>query len=314
MNIITITINPAFDTHIYAENFKQGRENYAEQKNCQAGGKGVNVSRALSVNGIKNTALVLIGKENGKEFEKALVHDGVNFEAISTDGAVRENVMIHSSDETRISLEGNIPTSEEIKKIFGLCRDMAKEGDIAVFSGRIPRGTDKALIINELKKLSAGKIKLCIDTNSFSLDDIIEIKPFLIKPNKNELASICGEFADNAGALRAAEQAARRAGCIVLLSLGEDGAAVVSECEKRFARAPRIVALSTVGAGDSMLAGFISSLTRGKSMSEALVCAVAWGSAKCLRYGTLPPLPEDIANIVKNVACEEISEDKTVIF
>ena len=251
MNIITITINPAFDTHVYAQNFKQGRENYADRKNCQAGGKGVNVSRALSVNGVKNTAFVLIGKENGKEFRNALDHDGVNYKAISTDGAVRENIMIHSTDETRISLEGNVPTADEIKEIFALCRGASNEGDIAVFSGRIPKGTDKALIIDQLKRLSAGKVKLFIDTNSFSLDDIISIKPFLIKPNENELASLCGGFDDDAGALRAAEEAARRAGCSVLLSLGKDGAAAVDGCGGWFARAPQIVALSTIGAGDS---------------------------------------------------------------
>lgn len=306
MNIITLTINPAFDTHIEIENFILGTENYAEARSRQAGGKGINVSRALSLNGVDNTALVIIGKKNGREFEEALEADGVKYCPIYTDGEIRENITIHSCDETRISLEGKMPTDEEVSALFEICRKNVLKGDSVVFSGRIPKGADKKNILKELKKLSDDGVKLYIDTNSFSLDEVIKVSPYLIKPNRNELASLCGKFERNAGAFRLAAEAARRGIGRVLISLGSEGAAVIGDGFGFYARAPKIVAKSTIGAGDSMLAGYIAAKEAGKTESEALISAVAWGSAKCLRDGTLPPLSQDIDNLEKEIKVEKI--------
>lgn len=306
MNIITLTINPAFDTHIKIDKFITGNENYAYARSRQAGGKGINVSRALSVNGVENTAFIIIGKKNGKEFEAALENDGVKYRAIYTEGEIRENITIHSDAETRISLEGQMPTDGEIFTLFDECQKNVKAGDVVVFSGRIPKGADKKKILDELRKLSDEDIKLIVDTNSFTLDETIYVKPYLIKPNKNELASLCGDFDDDAGAFRRAAEAARRGIGLVLLSLGSSGAALIGENGGVYARAPKIVAESTIGAGDSMLAGYIASIAAGNSESEALVSAVAWGSAKCLRDGTLPPIAADIEKFIKKIKVEKL--------
>ena len=108
MKIITLTLNPAFDVHCFCDNFKPYHESIAKITSKEAGGKGVNISRALTVNGIENLAVVIVGKENGEEFCKTLEKDGLTVGAVWTNGRIRENITLHESQnrETRISFDG----------------------------------------------------------------------------------------------------------------------------------------------------------------------------------------------------------------
>lgn len=306
--IFTITLNPTFDVHIHVEKLRQGKENYAYGRSRQAGGKGVNLSRALATCGIDNTAIVLVGRESRDEFEKCLRSDGVKFIAEYAAGSVRENITIHSgTEETRISLEGVGITDEDVGCVFNATEKLCGEGDYLVFSGRLPQGTDKRSLCEKLNAFSRKGTKLCLDSNSFSREETVYVSPWLIKPNRDELAALCGTPIDSvAGAFRCAEELTRDGVGSVLVSLGAEGAAIICKSGERFvARTQPIVAVSTIGAGDSMLAGFISAMAEGDDRSRALASAVAWGTAKCLREGTLPPLPEDISKIRRTVTVEK---------
>ena len=306
--IFTITSNPTFDVHINVENFRQGKENYAYGRSRQAGGKGVNLSRALANCGVENTALVLVGRESREEFEKCLCSDGVRFIAEYATGKVRENITIHSgAEETRISLEGTGITDGDMGRIFDVAEKLCGDGDFLVFSGRVPQGLDRKRICEKLKAFASSGAKLCVDSNSFERSEIAFISPWLIKPNRDELAALCGMPVDSvAGAFRFAEELTRDGVENVLVSLGESGAMLVgSDGGRLVARPQAIVAVSTIGAGDSMLAGFISSMAESDDKGRALASAVAWGTAKCLREGTLPPFPEDIERIRPTVTVEK---------
>lgn len=307
MTILTITLNPAFDDHIYVENFKAGAENYAIGKTRQAGGKGVNISRALVCGGIPNTALVLLGRKGAEEFMRCLKEDGVYFRQELTGGAIRENITIHCGDgsETRISLEGTGISDEDTDKLFSAANELCEEGAFVAFAGRMPSGIDRERLLSHLDELSSRGARLCVDSNSLSFGELVRIKPWLIKPNEFELASLCGrkletraDFAD------AAQEFIDKGVKNVVVSLGSRGALLIGEDGRFAARPPRITARSTIGAGDSTLAGFIAAKTAGKNGEEALAKAIAYGSAKCLREGTLPPRAEDIAQVMTGVKTE----------
>lgn len=239
---------------------------------------------------MKNTALVLLGRDNSEEFEKMLTRDGVNYIHECTDGEIRENVTVHSDTETRISLETAGISEDACLHLLSTAGGLVRQGDLVAFSGRLPVGVDKRKIVKSLKSLSGSGAKLFVDTNSFDMDDIRKLRPYLIKPNEFELAEITGEnISSRDDVLRAGKMLCAAGNCRVLVSLGERGAMLVTEDGAYFARAPKIDAVSTIGAGDSTLAGFISAKAEGRSDSDALVRSVAWGTAKCTEAGTLPP-------------------------
>lgn len=308
MKILTITLNPAFDVHLSVENFRVGAENYANSRTRQAGGKGVNISRALAANGIENTAFVLLCEDGADEFGRRLNSDGVKFIYGLADGAIRENMTIHSgSSETRISLEGSGITDADVSRLFGRAEEASDDDTVIAFAGRLPQGLDREAILSALRHISASGIKLAVDSNSLSSEDIIKIKPWLIKPNENELSALIGKTLSGIGEISlAAEELCGKGIGNIIASLGAKGAILVGEDGNFFAQPPKINVRSTIGAGDSTLAGFITAKSQGKSGETALACAVAWGSAKCLREGTLPPKPEDIAEILPQIKTEKL--------
>ena len=188
MAIITLTLSPAYDIHAYCDSFLSERENHVKLLSKDAGGKGLNISRALGEYGVKSTALILLGDENPTDFENSSFNEKISLSIIKTHGRIRENITVHTKDgkETRISFDGfsaDGSVISEMKKRLSL-----KHGDLITLTGSIPSGID----IGELKKylfyLKDNGIKIIIDSRSMSLSDIADIKPWLIKPNEEEIS------------------------------------------------------------------------------------------------------------------------------
>lgn len=302
MRIYTITLNPAFDVHASAENLVLGRENLASVTSRDAGGKGINISRALSANGVENTAIAVLGKENGAEFKSLIGEYGINCVSIEKEGRIRENLTFHADGgETRISFSGfDVDNSvlDEIGTIIEL------DGDTVVtFTGSVPSGVD----ISECKKfllgLKAKGARIVIDSKSFTLDDLIEVKPWLIKPNGEEIEVYSGRrIIDFEDCRDIAFELFGKGIENVMISLGEMGAMLVSSDGAYVASPPAICAISTVGAGDSTIAGFIAAFADGEGAEGSLCRAVAYGTAACLREGTAPPIYSDVKEILKTVS------------
>ncbi len=300
MKIITLTLNPAFDIHCYTEHFEPYHENLAEITARESGGKGVNISRALTANNVDNLALLVLGEENAASFRAGIESDGMNYLEITVPGRIRENITLHTenADETRISFRGFKTDNSLTDSIYDSVSGLLEEGSIVTLTGSLPSGIDMTAVKSLLSRLTSHGARIVIDSRSFTTDDLIEARPWLIKPNQEEISDYLGcrvsGFEDVAGAARRLHEDEI---ANVMISLGAQGALLVCNEGTFVATPPKIDALSTVGAGDSSIAGFIAAATKGKSSAEMLRTAVAYGSAACLREGTRPPLPTDVAEI-----------------
>jgi len=309
MKIITTTLNPAFDLHYNMKNFKLYEENYVDSVLTFAGGKGINISRALSRNGMDNTAYIILGKDNASDFVSRLEADGLGCYVIYAEGKIRENITIHTPDmpETRISLEGFCLTEETVKQFFEKIETVVDENTILTFTGRIPRGLSKDSIIGFLNELKNKQCLLAVDCNSFSLDDLLIINPWLIKPNSKEIEALIGSKVDTIPQAMDAAVKIHQAGIEnVIVSMGKDGAVATLSGINHIAEVPSIKPVSTIGAGDSMIAGFIGAYAKGFCLTECFKNAVAYGTAACLTEGTAPPEPEDVKSILKSINLHEV--------
>ena len=304
--ITTLTLNPAFDIHAYLPEFRAGHENLAEKIARDVGGKGINISRALTENKIPNRALVVLGSENAAEFRDGLKAEGLDFDEIVRPGRIRENITIHpaAGDETRLSFKGfacDASLLGEVEK-----RLSAGESDIVTFTGSLPGGIPESEAVDFLVKLRENGAKIVIDSKSIGLDSLRKIQPWLIKPNSEELEVYFGRL-DESGMIKKARELHSGGIENVIISLGGDGSILISDDGVFRARPKKIDAVSTIGAGDSMIAGFIAAESLGMDDESKLRMASAFGTAACLREGTNPPLSGDISKISAEIEINEVN-------
>lgn len=300
MKIITLTLNPAFDIHCYTEHFEPYHENLAEITAREAGGKGVNISRALTVNGVENLAVLVLGEENAASFRSGIEADGLKYLEITLPGRIRENITLHTenADETRISFRGFRAEDTLADRIYDVVSGTVEERSIVTLTGSLPSGIEMGAVKNLLARLTLRGARIVIDSRSFGIDDLIETRPWLIKPNQEEISCYLGYPVNGFEDVAEAAEGLHEKGIEnVMVSLGAQGALLACREGTFVAIPPKIDALSTVGAGDSSIAGFIAAATEGKSPAEMLRTAVAYGSAACLREGTRPPIAADVEKI-----------------
>jgi len=309
--IKTVTLNPAFDLHYYMENFEAKKENYVQSVLCDAGGKGVNISRALTVNGIYNTAYLILGEENGAAFEAQLRRDRLNFVPLYTEGRVRENITLHPANdkETRISLDTFSVSSKMLDRMGEALHQGTAEECLLAFAGRLPRGIEKDQAIRFLKEQIEAGSKVIVDSNSLTPEDLQSIHPWFIKPNEQEIEAFLGRSVkDPTDAAYAAKELVEKGVAEeVMISLGGDGAVWSDGNRMLILSVPRLEhPVSTIGAGDSTLAGLLAAVANGADAKEALCNAVAFGTAACMTAGTLPPRPEDVKAVLAQIKVTEL--------
>ena len=298
--ITTLTLNPAFDVHVNIGKFQVGRENLADTVTRDVGGKGINISRALHENGIASKAVVAVGSENADDFKRGLSRVGLSCEFIECSGRIRENITVHpeGDTETRLSFRGFSCDDSLLERAAKLI----DTNGIVTFTGSVPDGVGADAVQDFLVRLKELGAKLVVDSKSVSLSMLRKIKPWLIKPNAEECEAYFGKMTERelyTAALHLHEDGIEN----VMISLGGDGAILASGGRLYLARAPRITPVSTIGAGDSAIAGFIAC---DGDAAERLRLAVAYGSAACMREGTNPPLKADIERIYREVKVDEV--------
>lgn len=310
MKIITLTLNPAFDLHCHTPHFAPYHENLAEITEYQAGGKGVNISRALTVCGVENLAFLVLGEENGDAFEKQMKADGMSYRALSVPGRIRENITLHTegADETRISFSGFSADAALLARVEAELMPLLTDGCFVTFTGRVPNGMDMPSVKAFLRRLRERGVRVVIDSKSFSLDDLLEVKPWLIKPNEEEIAEYLGRTVSSFDEVRSAAEKLHRAGIAnVMISLGAKGALLACEDGTFTAYPPKITAVSTIGAGDSSIGGFLAAAAAGEDSAGMLRRAVSYGTAACLTSGTRPPRAENVTAVWASVKTERLS-------
>lgn len=308
MKILTLTLSPAFDMHCRGQ-INPGHESLIHMILCQAGGKGVNISRALTHNGCQNQAVLLLGEENQDSFLKNLNKDNLHIMVVSVPGRIRENITVHSDSglETRISFPGFSVTPDVLSQIEGILLEQADSDTVITMTGRLPEGMGIDAVKAMLRKLADRGAKIVVDSRSFTLADIQDLKPWLIKPNQEEISAYLGKQVDSLEDILCEAQALHSAGITnVMVSMGGEGALLVCADGAFLAKPPKIEAVSTVGAGDSAIAGFLSAAGEKLNPAACLSRAIAYGTAACMTEGTEPPAGETIQKIEPLICVQKL--------
>jgi len=305
MNIITLTLNPAFDVHCECERFETGRETLADSVLRGIGGKGINISRALLENGTDCTSLVVLGCENADDFLRGMDACGLSARiTLTLPGRIRENITIHpaSGAETRLSFRGFSADASLLDRAASLIRP--DKNTLVTFTGSLPAGVPEESAEVFLQTLEKSGARVVIDSKSVPFAMLRRLKPWLIKPNAEEIAQYLGGERTTDELCEIARRLHTDGIANAMISLGADGAILACEEGVYLAKPPKIDARSTIGAGDSMIAGFLSAMDQ--PAEKRLRTAIAYGSAACLTEGTNPPKPADIAAILEAVQVDKI--------
>lgn len=288
--IYTITLNPAIDLVIITKKLESNTVNRTENFELQPNGKGVNVSFILKKMGIKNMATGIGGGFTLDYITAGLEEKGIKTKFLKVKEPTRINVFTRVLDQNVEYKEVNPgpEVGQEVQdKFLKYLKDTLKADDTLIISGSFSRGI-KAEYLVEIAKITAEKkVKLVIDSSSKVVLDTLEYQPYLLKPNDQELASFfdLNEKLDQKKIIELARKLIS-AGCQnVLVSLGENGAALINKDHAYFGNAPKIQALNTAGAGDTMLGTFIGEKEKDKSDTAALKSAIVAGSDTASRSG-----------------------------
>ena len=279
--IYTVTFNPSLDYIVRLDSFTAGEINRTNYEQVLGGGKGINVSIVLSNLGHKSTALGFTAGFTGDEITRQLEGFGVKQDFIRlAEGFSRINVKVKADKETEINGQGPDITPEAQQKLFEQL-DQLKENDTLVLAGSIPNTLPDDIYQRIMERLSKKNIRIVVDATKNLLMNVMPYKPFLIKPNNHELGEMFGvvlktdeEIIVHAKKLQ--EKGARN----VLISMAGNGAIMLTEDGDIYrSEAPKGKLVNSVGAGDSMVAGFIAGYTETGSYEKAFFMGVATGSA-----------------------------------
>lgn len=279
--IYTITFNPALDYISKVENFEKGKINRTQIEKILPGGKGLNVSTVLKNLGIESTTLGFIAGFTGEELQRRIEEKGIKTDFIKAkNGITRINVKISSNEETALNGNGPEITNDDIQELLEKVEKIKKE-DIVILAGNVPKGINNNIYEIICVILERNGVTFIVDATQELLINVLKYKPFLIKPNKEELEETFKiKMQTKEDIITYAKKLQLMGAQNVLISLGGEGAILVTTEDKiYFSKAPKGTVLNTVGAGDSMVAGFIAGYLQNESYEQAFKMGIATGSA-----------------------------------
>lgn len=279
--IYTVTFNPSLDYIVSVKDFRPGMTNRTSSELMLAGGKGINVSIVLGNLGIKSTALGFIAGFTGDEIVRRLHNSGINSEFIKiNDGISRINIKLKSIDGTEINGQGPHIDSSHIEQLMNRLRRL-ESGDILVLAGSIPAGISDNIYKDIMDMLKDKGVQIVVDATSRLLTNVLEYKPFFIKPNQHELGDIFNVTLNTQEEVIPYALELKKMGAVnVCVSMGGKGAILVADDGNVYkAKSPDGILKNSVGAGDSLVAGFLSGWIEKKDYEYAFRKGVATGSA-----------------------------------
>ena len=279
--IYTVTFNPALDYVVRMDALALGQVNRTVSEDVQLGGKGINVSWVLRELGHENVALGFVAGFTGKAIEDGLAAKGVATDFIHLPaGLTRINVKLKAGEETEINGKGPDISAEALEELFHKL-DALGEGDVLVLAGSIPASMPSDVYESILARLEGKKVLCAVDATRDLLVNVLKYKPFLIKPNNHELGEIFGRVLNTDEEIReCAEKLQKQGARNVLVSMAGDGAMLLDEnggCHRLTAYKGKVK--NSVGAGDSMVAGFLAGYLDTGDYAHALRVGSAAGSA-----------------------------------
>ena len=311
--VVTLTLNPALDMTVRADGWQPNTVNSGQDMHLSAGGKGVNVASFLADWGVNVTATGLLGAENAESFEALFRSKHIEDAFLRVPGSTRVGVKIvdHAKQETTdINLPGLQATPELLKELEAKLDELTASHDVFVLAGSLPPGIESGYYAQLVAKLRAAGKFVALDTSGAALNAVLnaETLPNLVKPNNHELSAALGrELNSEQDLLDAAQTLLKRGVELVAISQGEEGALLVTRGEIVKARPPRVQVVSTVGAGDAMVAGLIASYLERLPLADAARRATSFSVGNITRLGAHLPPRAELDAIASRVQVEEQS-------
>lgn len=279
--IYTVTFNPSLDYIVGVDNFKLGATNRTSYEQMLAGGKGINVSYVLKNLGFESTAFGFLAGFVGEELRRRLTADGIRADFLELDGGVsRINVKLKSIDGTEINGMGPDIEADKVKALRDKINTL-KSGDILILAGSIPQTMPDTIYMDIMVDLLDRGVDIVVDATKDLLMNVLSYKPFLIKPNNHELGEIFKvELRTREEVIPYARKLQEKGARNVLVSMAGEGAVLIDENGKEYmSEAPKGKVVNAVGAGDSMVAGFVAGYLEKKNYEYAFHKGLAAGSA-----------------------------------
>jgi len=290
--IVTVTLNAALDRTLTVPNFQRGQRHRASQGLMLAGGKGINIARALKLLGAPVVATGLVGGRTGLRIVEELTGEAILNDFVRIDDESRTSTAVvdpTAPTYTEINEWGPAVRPEELEMLLEKLAYLAQGAEAVVFAGSLPRDVDDAFYEEAIRQVNRERIRTILDSEGQPLRLGVESEPYLVSPNQNEAEGLVGqEFNEDEDFILGLEAIAERGARNVLITQESGCFALLREdrASHRYrVRAPSIEPVSAVGSGDVLLAAFLAAHLRGEQAEDALRAAVATGTASTLEVG-----------------------------
>ena len=313
--ILTVTMNPALDRTIIVDSLKLGSNNRVKGIDFDPGGKGINVSRVVQRLGEETLALGLAGGENGELIKILLKKESVKTDFVEIGNPTRENVSIldlKGRMDTNFLQKGGRVLKKELKKLEKKIVSLIPQVSIVILAGSVPPGISTHIYkdLISLIRQENPSLKIILDTSGTALIEALKAKPFMIKPNHVEVMEILGlKISNEKNFVKALVRFSKIGIEMPIISMGSQGAMGMYEGEVLKSIPPEVKRLSTVGSGDSMVAGLAIALlkyNKGDALRNGLRLGTACGAATAMTPGTDLCLKEDVKRLVDKVKIKKL--------
>ena len=311
--IATVTLNPALDKTIYLDRLLPHDTNRIERIEIDAGGKGINASRVLKELGTETLALGFLGDRPGRQIESELRLEGVPTDFVRISGETRTNISVQEasgSPPTMLNEPGPTISADELQELRLKVRDAASRADFVLFGGSPSQGVPSDVYCDLGEIARAGGAGIVLDSDGEPMVRGMECRPFMIKPNRDEVRRLVGIDIKGQDDALAALKLLRDKGIeLVVISMGAKGAIAANDDGAWQAVPPDVRPVSTIGSGDSMVAGILHILLQGGDLGEALRWGSAAGAATAMTDGTGICSRTQVLELLDRVETMRISQD-----
>jgi 1-phosphofructokinase/tagatose 6-phosphate kinase len=311
--IVTVTLNAAVDRTLTVPNFQRGQRHRASSGLTQAGGKGINVARALKTLGLPVVATGLVGGSAGARIVEQLTHEAILNDFVHIEGESRTSTAVvdpTGGTYTEINEWGPAVQPEELDMLLDKLRYLTQDASYVVFAGTLPRNVDDGFYAEATRDLAKRGVASVLDTEGEPLRLGVEAEPFLVSPNQEEAESLVGQEFHDEEDFRIALDGIADMGARNVLITTDDGALALlredRETHRYRANAPQVDPVSVVGAGDVLVAGFLAARHAGRSHQDALRAAVAAAAASTLELGAGHFDPRQAGRLQAGVEIDEL--------
>jgi len=311
IQVVTVTLNPALDHMVMLDELTPGHFHRAYASRLEAGGKGINVASCLADWGVSTAATGILGQNNAALFESLFARKGIEDRFVRVEGETRTNVKLHDK-RNRDTTEINLPGASCDPVSFGMVRmhfaTLCETDRVVVLAGSLPVALERAYV-RLIDDAVSWNTRCVLDTSGAPLAAALaaERKPYAIKPNQHELEELCGRnLTDVADVLRAARELSERGVELVVVSMAQCGALFVRNQQAILARAAEVEPLSTVGAGDAMVAGLAAALIEDADLERIARLSTAFAVGKLAHLGPHLPSQDVVGRIAASVHIEKM--------